>query len=498
MSIKNDLKKQKLDDDKKYNRAKIWQLFCFSCNNLSTNLPYMIISFYLLFYAQNYLLLSAVIVGWVITGMRIFDGITDPLIGFLIDKTDTKFGKFRPWMVVGNIIINVTFIMMFTMVNTEWSATVKLLTFVGFYVIHIIGYTMQTAATKGGGTVITSDPQQRPLLGAFYGALSMIFAMLFMSYIPLLAQKYPLNMLDPGFWNQVTWITVGLSVFFMIVAVIGIWKKDVPENYNGFATAKVKLRDFITIMKHNKAIQMLIIAASTDKLAFSMQGAITVYFYANVLMNQNIQSVMSLISIPVSIIFIIIGTIIGKRVTQRKAFVAITWVGLITSALGILFFPKVGAEISSINLIIFLFIFTMRSGAATVTGGFVTSMISDCADYEMYLTGRAVPGMMGTLFSFVDKLVSSMNGLVISLMFGIFALQNTVIEPLTPATNYEGLTMIIIVGLFVMPILGYVASVISMKYYPLNKTKMDEVKETIALYKERDADERAERPVIEK
>ncbi|MFV0254872.1 MAG: MFS transporter [Erysipelotrichaceae bacterium] len=489
MNTKNDVKQSKKNEDKKYNRASIMQLFLFSFNNLSTNLPYVIISSYLLFYAQSYLMLSAVIIGWIITAMRAFDGITDPIIGFLIDKTDTKFGKFRPWMVIGNIIINLSFIVMFTMINVEWSSFSKLLVFVGFYIIHIIGYSMQTASTKGGGTVISSDPKQRPILAAFYGSFGMIALMVLMAIIPQIAQQYPLNMLDPGFWQQITIITVVASFVTMLMAVAGIWKKDVPENYQSFTNTKVKFKDFLSIIKHNKAISMLIIAASTDKLAFAMSGAVTVYFYANVIMNQDLQSIMSLIGVPITIVFVLIGLVIGRKTTQKKTFVAITWVSLILSVAGLLLFPDTGAKLSSFTVMLYFIILALRTGAINVPGSFVTTMISDCADYEVYLTGRAVPGMMGTLFSFIDKVISSLNGLVISVMFGLFALQNTVITPLTPATDYPGLIMIIKVGLFILPIFGFIASIIAMKYYPLTKEKMNEVRDTIAAYKENDVAE---------
>ena len=126
-------KNNSVTENDRYNRATKMQLFLFSFNNLSTNLPFMIVTGYMLFYAQSYLMLSAVIVGWIITGMRLFDGFTDPLIGFLIDRTDSKFGKFRPWIFIGNIIINITFIVMFSMINTDWSVPVKLFVFILFY-----------------------------------------------------------------------------------------------------------------------------------------------------------------------------------------------------------------------------------------------------------------------------------------------------------------------------------------------------------------------------
>lgn len=480
-----------ISNDEKYNRAKFWQIFLFSFNNQSTNFPYMILSMYLLMFAQSYLMLSAVIVGWVITSMRIFDGFTDPLIGTLIDRTDTKFGKFRPWMVIGNLIINISFIIIFTVIDPAWSDLAKLIVFILFYIIFVLGYSMQTASTKGGGTVITSDPEQRPLLAMCYGIFGSILFMGFMAYVPMSAQKYPDNMLDPAYWNHLTLVVVGCSVLFMILAVIGIWKKDVSENYRGFKSEKVRIRDFISIVKNNRAITMLVIAASTDKLAYSLMGTVQIYLFSNILLNQNLQGMITLVSIPLLFIFVLVGTYIGKKVSQKNAFLVSTWVCLILSALAIFFFPEAGAPIGSISVIIFLLLFLLRTGVNAIPGNFVITMISDCADYETYLTGRAIPGMIGTLFSFFDKLVSSLNGLIIAGMFAAFGLQNTVIVPLVSANEYKGLSAIVLVGLFVFPILGYVASIVAMKFYPLDKNKVEEVKDTLALYKEQQADPRS-------
>ncbi len=491
-------KKIQMSDDVKYNRATKMQLFLFSFNNLSTNFPYMILSSYLLFYAQSYLMLSAVIIGWIMTGMRLFDGITDPIVGWLIDRTDTKFGKFRPWMVIGNIIINMTFIVMFALIDPSWSTATKLTVFIVFYFIHIVGYSMQTASTKGGGTVITSDPQQRPVLAFYYGAVGMVVLIGYMSFVPVLAQKFPDNMLDPAFWAVITAVTAGLSFFTMILAVIGIWKKDVKENYQGFSVDKVSLKDFASILRHNRAISMLVIAAATDKLAFSLTGTVTVYFYANVLMNQNLQGLMGLISLPLIFIFIFIATRIGQKVTQKQAFLIMTWASLIFSTICLIFFPEPGSAIASLPVIVFLVSYALRAGTSAVTGTLVTTMVSDCADYETYLSGRAVPGMMGTLFSFVDKMVSSLNGLLVSGMFAAFGLANTQIVPLESATNYSGLEVITLIGLIILPILGYIASIVAMKFYPLDSETMSEIKETIALYKENSEDERLKETLAER
>ena len=76
-----------------YNRAKTWQIGLFALNNFATNL-YMYLMMYVSYYATGAVGLAVVLVSSLLTSMRMFDAVTDPIIGFLIDKTDTKFTKF--------------------------------------------------------------------------------------------------------------------------------------------------------------------------------------------------------------------------------------------------------------------------------------------------------------------------------------------------------------------------------------------------------------------
>ena len=78
------------------NRARIWQIGLFSLNNTSTNL-FLAMMGYVSYYANGIAGLSVVLISVILTGMRIFDGVTDPVIGYFIDKTNGKYGKFRPY-----------------------------------------------------------------------------------------------------------------------------------------------------------------------------------------------------------------------------------------------------------------------------------------------------------------------------------------------------------------------------------------------------------------
>ena len=77
------------------NRAKFYQLALFPMNNGATNVYFVLILSYIATFGNKVLALGMVFASFMVTGMRLFDAITDPIIGAIMDKTDGKFGKFR-------------------------------------------------------------------------------------------------------------------------------------------------------------------------------------------------------------------------------------------------------------------------------------------------------------------------------------------------------------------------------------------------------------------
>ncbi len=89
------------------NRAKLYQLALFPLNNGATNVYFVLILNVVAQFGSNILQLG-LYASVMVTVMRVFDAITDPIIGAMMDKTSTRFGKFRPFMVLGSAIMAVS------------------------------------------------------------------------------------------------------------------------------------------------------------------------------------------------------------------------------------------------------------------------------------------------------------------------------------------------------------------------------------------------------
>ena len=168
------------DEGRGLNRAKQWQVALFPFNNAATNVYFAFYS-YFTYFAIMYLTGStgAAIAGVVVNAalmlgvsaftavfvplMRVFDGITDPVLGGIMDRTRSRFGKFRPFMVIGNVMLalSVLIMMVFFRGLPDSVAALRWVIYIVAYIIYVLGYTCQCACTKAGQTCLTNDPKQR-------------------------------------------------------------------------------------------------------------------------------------------------------------------------------------------------------------------------------------------------------------------------------------------------------------------------------------------------
>ena len=95
------------------NRAKTYQLVLFPLNNGATNVYYVLVLSYIATFGSKVLALSMLFASVMVTGMRLFDAVTDPIIGALMDRTNGRFGKFRPFMVIGNLIMAASILVLY-------------------------------------------------------------------------------------------------------------------------------------------------------------------------------------------------------------------------------------------------------------------------------------------------------------------------------------------------------------------------------------------------
>ena len=482
------------------NRAKFYQLALFPMNNGATNVYFVLILSYIATFGNKVLGLGMVFASMMITGMRVFDAVTDPIIGALMDKTNGKFGKFRPFMVIGNVVmaLSVAALYILTPLVPETMMWLRYTLFVVLYAVWVLGYTFQTSVTRSAQPVLTNDPNQRPLFTVFNTIGSLAGMGLMQVLGMLIASDSIAGDYNATWFAIMTPIGIVLSVGLTVLAIIGIWEKD-NEKYFGIGGQQepVKVKEYARIIARNKPLQRLMVAGGGCKLALSVATNLTVLCMlygamtqfgtvtneAGQLVSQNrydtLNAVMMVLGYVFSAPFFLLTVRTAQKHGQKRSlmtYVAVAFACYI-GVLALLLLWRQGDPVwnltlfdngkLSVNLytVLFILFFGVGYGAYYSTADMPIPMVADCADYETYCSGKFIPGIMGTLFSLVDKLVSSLSSTVVSialLCIGISDLP-TKATPYAPGMNW------VVIALFcLVPMAAWALTLFTMRGYELD------------------------------
>lgn len=478
------------------NRAKPYQLVLFPFNNGATNVYYILTITYIAYYGNGVLGLALMFATTMVTVMRLFDAVTDPIIGALIDKTNGRFGKFRPYMVLGNAIMAVSAFLLYfgTRLIPESMMWLRYAAYVAIYALYVIGYTFQTSCTRSGQTVLTNDPNQRPMFTIF----NLVASMLGMGAIQFLAPIFRAKFGDyttAAFFDVLIPIAVVISALLTVLAVIGIWEKDQPKYFGlgGEEKQKVKISEYIAIMKENKPLRRLMVAGAGCKLALAVatNGTVLCMLYGSMMGNYNgLYLPMMIAGYIFSAPFFALTVRTSQKHGQKASLMRYVGLALVmyVGVFALLLFWQPGAagvnlSLSHIDIytILFVVFFGIGYGAYYATADMPIPMVADCSDYETYRSGKYIPGVMGTLFSLVDKLVSSLSSTIVGFAVAAIGLSTL---PGGDAPYAEGMKTVVLVLFCVIPMIAWALTLWAMKGYSLTGERMKEVQAVNAVRKD--------------
>ena len=468
------------------NRAKLYQLVLFPLNNGATNVYFVLILSYIAIFGSAVLGLFGLFATFMVTGMRVFDAVTDPPIGALMDKINTKIGKFRPFMIIGNAIMAVSVIILycFTPMIPETMMWARYTAYVVLYAIWVLGYTCQTSVTRAAQPVLTDDPKQRPLFTIFNTVGSLAGMGIMQGIGPILAGDGIFGDYNAQWFAAMAPIGITVSALLTALAVFGIAEKD-NEKYFGLGgkSEPPKISEYIDIIKANKPLQRLMVAGGGCKLAMAIgtNATVLIMLYQQMMGNYDgLYLPMFILGYVFAVPFFALTVQTSQKKGQKASLMTYVGVALAcyTVVLALLFLwnpndPNFQLSIMNenglaINLytILFIIFFGTGYGAYYATADMPIPMVADCADYETYRSGKFIPGVIGTLFSLVDKLVSSLAASVVAIALLIFCgidYLPTKADPFVPGMNWA------VIFLFCgIPMIAWALSLISMKGYELD------------------------------
>ena len=456
------------------NRAKIWQIALFSLNNTSTNL-FLAMMGYVSYYANGIAGIGVVLISFILTGMRVFDSVTDPMVGYIIDKTNGRFGKFRPFMVMGYLFSAISSLLLFYVTHLV-PGGFRVPFFMATYSLYIIGYTLQSSVVKSGQTVITNDASQRPIITFFDSTFIMFAHGLVAFYVSVYLIKKYTNFNNPRLFEEFVITVIILAGICTSLAIVGIWKKDNKAYFKIELDSKksIHLKDYFEILKNNKPIKMLVVVAAANGFASMVYGnsTVIVMLYGILMHNYPLAGLIGIIIGFPNLGVTFLGIVYARRHGQKKAMITITRLCVMFQIVILwmmIFWDLTKISLTHFNWITveFLVVFTLLNGCKSITNNMVVPMIADCTDYEYMRSGQFVPGIMGALFSFVDKGISSLGtafvGLILSFV-GFSKVFPQVDDALTPTLKW-----LTIFFYCIIPIISWVITLFTLQHYKLDK-----------------------------
>lgn len=554
------------------NRAKQWQVALFPFNNAATNV-YFAFYTYFTYYAMLYLTGSAglAIGGTVIAGglalvvssfnmvfaplMRVFDAVTDPILGGLMDRTKTKIGKFRPYMIVGNILLAFSLVLMMVMFRgiDDDASWLRWVVYIVSYIVYVIGYTCQCAVTKAGQTCLTNDPKQRSQF-VIWNMIGMVGSIVLVNVmangiltneaicpkgllvyestgssaltVQQLLAEFAAKGIDHGgldvtkltdgvkytyaygagygsrFYDIMVPFVIGLSAIYTVMAVAAISSKDKPQFW-GVESEPAKVKDYMSILKGNKEIRWLVLSSGLNKLASTVATSGTVAFlvYGCLMGDYNGLYIpfYALCFIFMGIFFLWGSKTAGSKgqkrgVAQFTLFALIFYVGVLVllcvynhgdpaTTLSLFETDESGFRLTiNFYTVLFIVFYGCGYGAFNCCDNLTIPMVADCTDYETYRSGKYVPGIMGTIFSLVDKIISSLQTVLLT-VFIVYIVNGLDVLPAEGTPYMEGMKLSAIICFCLLPMASWIVTTFCMTRYGLSGKRLQEIQAVNAVRK---------------
>ncbi len=438
----------------------------FGFGDAASSMFWKLFSMYLMFFYTDIFGISAAAVGTMFLITRIWDAAFDPFVGILADRTETRWGKFRPYILW--MAIPFGFFGVLTFTTPDLSASGKLIYAYITYSLMMLVYSLINVPYASLMGVMTSNSKERTTLAIFR------FVFAFAGSILVLGIAEPLATFFAGKGTpnlQFGWQMA--AVVFAILAAIMFWftfsftKERIKP-----AVEKTSLRNDLKDLATNMPWFILLGAGISALIFNSIRDGAAIYYFKYYIQGESGVNFSSLnLTLTYSSLYLVLGQIsnivgvvlakpvsdkIGKKNTYMGAMILATVFSII-----FYWFDK--------NMITLIFIFqSLISVCAGIIFPLLWSMYADIADYSEWKTGRRATGLIFSSSSMSQKFGWTLGGALAGWMLGYYGFQANEVQS---AEAQTGIRMM----LSIFPAIGTLLSVVFIFIYPLKESFLTKI-----------------------
>ena len=341
---------------------------------------------------------------------RIWDGLNDPIMGGVVENTRTRFGKFKPWIMIGALTNGAAIIAMFANKLQGWNF---IYLFIALYLVWDITFTMNDIGYWSMMPSLTSRPDRRDKIVALANLFSGLGNLATVGVVPMLtAGKNAIGGNSITAYAVVSVICVGMFVLCQTFTCIGV-KED--RSIKAEKEERIGLKKMFSVIFHNDQLLWSTLLTLLSYLSGAMLTAFGAYYiYLKFGYNGTNVTLFTAFYAGAAGILLMVFPALGKKFKRKQALL----VSLIVSVIGYVGFIVGGTVIPSSIQLGFL------CGSALVTGFgqnwfsmVVMVIFTNTIEYNEYKTGSRDEALIFSLRPFMAKMSSALQQVIVTVVY---------------------------------------------------------------------------------
>lgn len=448
--------------EKKY--LKTSEILSFSSAGFGRSMIYTLMSTFLLIFYTDAMQLTPSHAGLIILAARIFDAVNDPVMGIIADKTKTKFGKLRPYLLISPPLIFISTAALFYV--PDFGYTGRLIYSTVTYLLWATCFTIQDVPFWGMSAVVSPLESERNKLLSTARIFCTVGGIVPTLLVPALRSS--IGNTEGYFVSGVALGLIGSAL--SVLAFFGT-KERVQEQKE-----KVTVKEIVSAYGKNKPLILLIVASvlgSAMLMAQTSGSYLATYLIkdSGVIAKGTVQTAMTVAIGIGMLIAMVLMPVMRKKMSLKAIYISAAVFGAVIH--GIMYF--VGYS----NFYVFLAVLAVAGLPLGIFNVITYAMVADSVDYLEYKTGRRSEGVCFASQTFISNLTAGISTFITSLVLekvGFMQPVNDIPVLDQPQQVFDG--MFIMVS--IIPMISLALAAIPMIFNDYSGRKKDEIQKALA------------------
>ena len=367
--------------------------FCFGLGTIGRDMFYSMESMYLLFFLTEVKNLDdamLALVGGVLTVLRILDAFNDPITGVIIDNTHTRWGKFKPWMVVGAIVSSVCMLLMFADLPLSGGAYVAV--FAVSYILWDIFYGVNDIAYWTQLPALSTDQRQRESMGSFARICANVG--MYAVVVGILPVTGALTEAFGGDGKK-AWFTLAAAVCVLMIGFQMITVFGVKETRSFKEEENTSLRDMVRVLFGNDQLMWTTVSMALFMIGYCTTTSFGTYYFKYAYGEENMYSVFAGVLGVSQLAALAVFPRIAARISRKKLYTVATV--LVVAGYAVFFFaPMNMIPIAAAGVLLFV-------GQAFIQT-LMLMFLADTIEYGQWKLGKRNDSITFSIQPLINKL----------------------------------------------------------------------------------------------